>query len=172
LIDAIDSYIRHVRLRMGTINPSRHVRGPIDAEDWPPKQIEFETFYLLTLSDVESPEGTIEVPIYTHMVQWTWAILGADLGDGTKGRNRGNRYRTDYQLKDELRRANNPNHADKVHLSVGNSETGTLTYMPSDIQEQITWSKLHFNKQTDKPSGLLYVTATVYITQITEPITA
>ena len=169
MIEATDSYIREIRLRMQSINPNRVIKGPMDTSDWPPKEIVFEALYLLTLNDI-SGNGSQEVPIYAHQVQWVWVILGADIGDGKRGRNRGNRYRVDYAIKDELRRASSPNLTEKVRLSESN---GQLVATPFNPPQFITWSRLDFGpKRSDQNSGVVYGLASTNITQITDPISA
>lgn len=170
MIDAVDSYIRYVRLRMASINPERLIKGPMDAQEWPTKQVVNGALYLLTFSD-SSGNGTPAVPVYSHMLQWAWIVFGDPLCDDKRGRNRGNRYRVDFQIKDELRRATYPNFAPKVHLTVDNA--GTLTATPLDNQEAISWTEIDFGpKNPDKASGVIYGYATTYVTQFTEPIVA
>ena len=171
MIDAIDSYIRHVRLRMATINPTRSIKGPMDAFDWPTRKIESEALYLLTLNDepIGSQGGSQAVPIVTHMVQWSWVILGDDIAANVKGRNRGNRYRVEFQIKEELRQASYPGFTEKLHLTAA-PESGSLTFSSLDPKAAISWTRLEFRKDTDKNSGVVYGIATTYITQITDAI--
>lgn len=174
MIEGIDTYVRHVRLRLATINPNRQVKGPMSAQDWPVKRVIPEALYLLVLGD--APVGRAgfspTVPIVHTTLQWAWVILGEDIADGVRGRNRGNRYRTDYEIKEELRQAVYPGFAPKVRLSAA-PQTGALTATPFDSQEAIFWTPLEYGQQRqDRDSGVIYGIATTYITQMTDAITA
>jgi len=168
-VNATDSYIRYVRLRMATINPLRVIKGPMDAQDWPTKDIVFGSLYLLTLAD--TPIGaqgySPSVPIYTIGIQWSWAILGSDLKSGTRGRNRGDRYREDASIKADLLKAVYPNYTEKLQLSMQN---GQLVATSFDPPESIFWTPLEFRKTPDRDSGLIYGVATSYISTMTEKI--
>ena len=171
-IDAIDTYLRYVRMRLAVINPNRVVKGPIDAQDWPLDKVEAGALYLLVLDD--SPIGqqgySAAIPIYHHVIQWSWAVFGNDLGECAIGNNRGNRYRLDNQIKGELIKATYPGFTDKVSLSV---TPGQLVATPYDPAEPIWWTPLEFGpKRTDKDSGVVYGIGTTYITQMTDLITA
>src|SRR5580692_11732009 len=95
-LDALDSYYQYVKGRIIAFNNQRVVKGMLSAQDWPPKQVTLNAFYLLDMG--EEPVGkqgfSPAVPIKFHLVQWTWIIKGSDLQPGERLANRGDRYRT------------------------------------------------------------------------------
>lgn len=176
MIDAVDSYWRHAVERMQTINPSRQMLGVMDAQDWPPKEVRFESFYLLVLG--EPPLGrsfaSAAIPVVSHELQWVWMILGTDLTRGKVGRGRGDRYRTDMEMKSELLNANFPMFAEKKEWSIsgGSAAAIQLTGTPVTPSESIWWSPLVFTRRTDQESGSIYGAASVSLVDMTEQIAA
>lgn len=172
MIDVLDSHYAYVKGRVATINPSRKFLGMMLAQDWPPDTVDMEAFYLLDLAvnPVERDAYSAADPIYIYTVQWTWLIAGTDLQDGLKGRNRGNRIRTSYQMKNELRQALYPNFCEKVQVSINAS--GTVIKTSYDPKEYIMWTPSSFKDRPDKESGLIYGTCTTQITGISAEIAA
>lgn len=152
------------------INPDRKFGGVMDAQEWPTADVDMEALYLLTLG--ETPLGrqafSASSPIYVFTAQWTWLIAGNDLDQGVEGRNRGDRYRIDAAIKDELRRSSFPFAAEKKVTTVDSNNLVVRT--PFDPKEYIYWQALQFTKRSDKASGLIYGVATAYITGITAAI--
>lgn len=170
--DAIDSYYRFVKSRIIAINANREFVGIMSAQDWPPKNVTMEAFYLLDL-DAE-PVGrsgfSPAVPIKFHLVQWTWVIKGADLQQGIRAAFRGDRYRTMQTMKDELTRGMFPNYAEKLTWSLNaNGQAVGASYTP---QMFITWIPVKFHTSYDKDSGVAYGTASTRIQDILQPILA
>src|ERR1700741_2750735 len=94
--DGIDSYYQWVKARILAFNSSRTVKGMMDAQDWPSKNVAFDAFYLLDLGDV--PVGkqfySAQTPVLFRQVQWVWINKGTDLVQGVRQANRGDRFRT------------------------------------------------------------------------------
>ena len=106
-VDAVDSHYQAVKARMATINPNRQVRGMLMARDWPPTNVKLEAFYLLSLADSSiGRQGYSQAaPMKLAHVQWVWVIVGTDVPQGVRQANRGDRFRTAFQMKDEMTKA-------------------------------------------------------------------
>lgn len=168
MIDALDTLYNHFRTRMQTINASRVLKGYMDAQQWPPPNVEFDAFYLLSLGDMPIDGQSIGDPIYTHTVQFTWLNQGSDVNSANDvlGANRGNRVRTNWQMKQELLQALWPFFDQKQELSA--AANGSLSF--DTLNEPMKWTKPEFTLRSDKASGILYQVATVKITEITAEI--
>jgi hypothetical protein len=175
VLNGIDTYFEYVSNRMATIvNPQRKMVGVMDAMDWPPKNVLLEAFYLLTLGEkplVDADFWSATITTVVHTVQWTWLITGSDLTSGKVGRSRGDRYRTNMQMRDELTHATYPWFAQKNEFSVlGTTPTGlALQATPVVPNEDIWWTSLTFLNKIDRESGLVYGAATVQITDMGKP---
>lgn len=173
MIEAVDSFYRSVKSRIITLNPNRIVVGMMDAMDWPPKEIQMEAFYLVTLADsVVSKAYSPYAMGLSHAVQWIWIIAGTDLTTGVKGRNRGDRFRKGWAMKAELMNGLYPYFCEKKSWSakqVGNSVV--TESQPLDPVESITWSPPAFMTKVDK-KGLIYGSAQVHITSMSDAVTS
>lgn len=173
--DAIDTYFEYVSNRMATIvNPSRQMVAIQDAADWPPKNVVLEAFYLLYLGARPITGKSFWSPTITtvvHSVQWTWIIAGSDLTQGKVGRSRGDRYRTNMKMRDELTHATYPWFAQKNTYSVlGSTPTGlALEATPVSPTEDIWWTSLVFLNRVDRESGVVYGAASTQITDMGKP---
>lgn len=172
MIDVLDSHYNYVKTRVQSlVNPTRKFMGATMAQDWPNETVQMESFYMLDLGQV--PIGrqsySASVPILSYTVQWTWLIAGTDIQNGVKGRNRAERYRTNYDMKNELRIALFPNFCEKLQFSLSGETVIKTSYDP---QEYITWTPSTFRDRIDKPSGLVYGLCTVQITGMTGNIAA
>lgn len=169
---AIDSFYQYVKARVVAINSSRRFGGIMMAQDWPAPETQTESFYLLSLG--EQPIGrqgySAAIPILLYTLQWTWVIVGTDLTMELKGSNRGDRYRTLFTMKDELRKAMYPGFTEKKQIAI--SATGDITFSSLDPKEQIRWTPVSFKERVDKDSGTIYGTATTYLTDMSEKIAA
>src|SRR5580692_617895 len=125
--DGIDSYYQWVKGRVNAFttrtvyntpnNPLNGVvKGMLSAQDWPPKDIVFDAFYLLVMGD--APIGrqgySAAVPIKFHQVQWVWINKGTDLTQGIRQANRGDKYRTMQTMKGELVNGHFPGFCEKL----------------------------------------------------------
>lgn len=175
IIDAIDTYFSYVANRMNTIvNPQRQMIGCSDAMDWPPKNVIPEACYLLYLGArpiTGKSFWSVEITTVVHTVQWVWLIIGADLTQGKIGRNRGDKYRTNMQMRDELTHATYPWFTMKNSYSVlGSTPTGlALQATPVSPVEDIWWTSLTFLNRIDQTSGVVYGAASAQITDMGKP---
>lgn len=173
---AIDSYYKYIKNNVLSLNPSRKCLGFMDAQDWPNEQIVLEALYLLIVGP-GTPIGkqgySPSSPILTYVLQWVWAIVGSDLQGNVKGRNRGERVRTDMAIREELRQAHIPGFTEKKFitedLSVDPPVVKFNSYSPPDY---IRWTPVEYKKNSDKDSGVIYGSASVNLTSITDTITA
>lgn len=169
-VDAIDSHYQAVKARMNGINPSRGVKGLLMARDWPPTAVSLESFYLLTLSDSSiGRQGYSQAsPMKIAHVQWVWIIKGTDLQQGVRQSNRGDRFRTAFEMKDELTKALYPGFTEKMNFSLDGD--GNWVGTPENPVEYITWTPVDFVEKSDKDSGVIWGTATIRIWQMTDTI--
>lgn len=172
MIEAIDTFEEHFRSRVIALNPARVVAGVIDAMDWPPENVQLESFYLLSLGETPSQDAQSSVmPVYVHTLQITWLIAGADLDTTNRGFNRGNRYRVHMQMKKEVLNGLYPYFADKADVSLNQSDGSMIVTPRTNPQEQIVWSKAVFGPSSPaKDSGVITGIATVYVANMTDPI--
>lgn len=172
MIDAIDSYFQIIQQGINVANPNRKVIGVIDAMDWPPKNVILEAFYLLVLG-ARGINGksmwSSAVPSFVHTLQWVWVIQGSDLTSGKVGRSRGDRYRTNITMRDELVVATQQAWwTEKLQWSVqGNTPSGLALQSASlNPKEYLWWSPLTFLNRQDRESGTIYGAAQVQVTDI------
>jgi hypothetical protein len=171
LTDALNTHYLSVKNRVLAINSARQFLGIMSAQDWPPKDVILEAFYLLTLGEV--PLGrqadSAAVPVYVHTAQWTWLILGTDVQVGIQTRSRGSRYQTQFQMKQELLNGTYPRFAQKLDVTVDGN--GNLVATPiTNPSDYIVWAPPSFVDRNEKGSGVMYGTATVRITDMTDTI--
>lgn len=176
-LDAIDSYLQYVKARLlliPTVQAAitagvKRIAGYMDAQDWPNKNVIFDTFYLLDLGDV--PVGrtfySAQTPVLFRQVQWVWVNKGTDLTQGVRQANRGDRFRTMEIMKGELLNASFPGFCLKQTWALVN---GTWTGTPSPTNEQILWKPIEFHTKPDKASGIIYGTAMTRLVDMTDPI--
>lgn len=172
MLDAMDSYFEYMLTGIRAVNPNRKVIGIVDAMDWPPKDIQMEAFYLLLLGargitgkGFWSPTN----PTYVHSVQWVWLVAGSDLTQGKIGRSRGDRYRTNLMMRDELIVATlGAWWTEKMDWQVvGNTPSGVaLKSKSKNPSEFIWWTPLVFLNRQDREAGVIYGAASVQITDM------
>jgi hypothetical protein len=173
MLAAIDSYFEFMTAGLKTVNPARKVIGIADAMDWPPKGVQLESFYLLVLGErgiTQKSFWSSAVPVIVHTLQWTWIITGSDLTQGKIGRSRGDRYRTNITMREELLKATQSAwFAQKQDWAiVGNTPSGlVLTQTPKSPVEFFWWTPLTFLNRIDRESGVVYGAATVQVTDMT-----
>jgi hypothetical protein len=114
------------------------------------------------------------VPVIVHELQWVWMIAGSDLTQGTVGRSRGDRYRSNMKMRDELLQANYAWWCEKQTWSVlGNTPSGLVLQGASlSPVENVWWTPLTFLNRLDKDSGVAYGAASVQLTDMSVVITA
>jgi hypothetical protein len=170
--DALDSYFKYVKARIIIANSNRLVPGMIEANAWPPEEVHDESFYLLILGENPSNNfGSVSSRGIIHTVQWTWIVIGTDLPQSNVvGRNKGNRYRNNAKMKQELLNGLFPNYCDKNNY-VPQQQGNTLVSVPTPVGEKIWWSAPRFlpSKLEDK-SGVLYGAAQVFVSEFSDLI--
>jgi hypothetical protein len=172
VLDAIDSYFQIIEAGILKANPNRKVIGVMDAMDWPPKQIQLESFYLLVLGSrgvTSKSFWSSANPTLVHTLQWTWIVAGSDLTSGKIGRSRGDRYRTNMIMRDELIVATQGTWwTEKLNWSVtGNTPSGiALQSVELNPPEFLWWTPLVFLNRQDREAGVIYGAATVQVTDI------
>lgn len=173
MIDALDSFEEHFRRRVVTAFPTRKVMGIMDAQDWPPETVELEAFYILSLGDSPVAEAqSAAMPVYVETVQISWIVVGADINSSMRGRNRGNRYRANKQIKKELLYGLFPYFTEKKKFTL-NPSSGVIESASLEPEEFVIWSKAQFSPaEPAKDSGVIYGIATVYIANMTDEITS
>lgn len=171
-VDALDSFYQATKARMATINPQRAVKGMLMAQDWPPKNVDLEAFYLLTLKDSAADRNfySAYIPVKFHHVQWVWIIKGTDIQAGTRAANRGDRFRTMYSMKDELTKAMFPNFTEKLNWSL--NAAGVWIGAAETPVEFITWTPVEFYEKTAMDSGVVWGSASTKIWNMTDAITS
>jgi len=177
MLDAIDSYFQYVAGRMATINDQRQMVGVVDSMDWPPKTIVMEGFYLMTLGERPLTSKSFwspTIPVLSHTLQWTWIIAGSDLTSGKVGRSRGDRYRTNMTMREELLKANYAWWCEKKDWSVVGGTPSGLALQSESLTpvENVWWTPPTFLNRLDRESGVIYGAATVQLVEMTEEITA
>jgi len=170
MIEAIDSFFKTTKNRILSINSNRKVIGVMTALDWPPQTVQMESFYLLTLAEtpVRKEAWSPSNPIMTFTLQWVWMIAGTDLQPGLKGRNRGDRYRTAFAMKDELRKALYPQFCEKKYITTDSN--GTVSFNSFDPPDYIRWTPPEFRDRSDRDSGLIYGLCALTLTAVTSEI--
>jgi len=172
VIDAIDSYFEFMEAGIIAVNANRKVIGIMDAMDWPPKTVQLESFYLLVLGArglTGKSAWSSAIPTYVHTLQWTWIIAGSDLTQGKIGRSRGDRYRTNITMRDELVVATQSAWwTQKLQWTIrGNTPSGVvLSSTPLSPSEFLWWGPLTFLNKQDRESGTIFGAATVQITDM------
>ncbi len=159
------------------VNPDRKMIGVVDAMDWPPNSVKMESFYLLVLGQkpvIGKSFWSSAIPVVVHTLQWTWMIQGTDLSGNKVGRSRGDRYRTNMTMRQELLKATYPWFCQKQNWTVqGTTPSGlALQGTPVVPSESIWWSPPSFLNRLDTDSGMVYGGATIQLTDMTELIVA
>jgi hypothetical protein len=173
MIEAIDSHYDHVKSRVLALkNSGRKFSGIMDTRGWPPKQVNMESFYLITLGEnpVNANVGSLAKTWYRAMVQWTWMVAGTEIEKGMAGINRGDAYTINQAMKRELRFGSFPLFAEKTATKIGNDRK--VIRVSFEPKEYVHWTFLQFTQRVDRESGLIYGLATTYLTAVAEEIVA
>lgn len=172
--DWIDSFYKYVKVRIQTINPLREFGGISDAIDWPKRLAKENAFYLLVLQEMPNrgqglSTNPVSAPLYGITVQWSWNIIGEDIKNNDRMANRGDRYRENMQMRQEIRHGMFPEFCEKFkwHLDTNDNIIKPDAYIPA---EYIWFSKSQFRHQVDRPTGILFGTAMSTITAFTPQI--
>ena len=169
---AIDSFYQNIKSRIQQINSSRIVAGLLMAQDWPPKNVKLNAFYLLNLTDVPASRDMNSATVQTlsRYVQWVWIIPGTPLQSNQQGANRGDRLRIHWQMQQELMQALYPYFCEKKNWARdGNGVWSGVAQVP---EASIFWTRGEFKEQIDKESGSIYGLASLYICDSLEPVSS
>ena len=167
MIEVLDTYYNQVVNQMAVVSPTQAFGGYIDAQDWPQTPLVDSSLILVFLSAVPVSRNPEEAEIlYQYQCQWVWTVMGTDIQAGQVGSNRGDRFRTNFIIIQNLRQANYPSFCAKKSYSVNETTgvvTGTSFTSPSiGGADSIWWSKLRFMpKSINQSSGLVYGAAKV-----------
>jgi hypothetical protein len=166
MIEWVDSHYCHVKERVTSKNSTRKFSGVMDAEGWPPKVVDMEAFYLITLGHAPAARTVISAAnnMYRTTVQWTWMVAGTDIERDFAGVNRGDRYRRHGKMVKELLNGAYPLFTEKKSFDM--DSTGKLIKASFDPKQFIYWSVLEFTQRNDRESGLVYGIATTYLTGV------
>src|SRR5882724_9931790 len=179
LVDAIDSYYMYVRTRLQqaivktpdgtTVTGTYLARGLVMALDWPPKNVEENRFYLLTMQD--NPIGrqgySAAMPMIIHNVIWKAIVIGDELTQGERAENRGTRFRTLWGMKEALRQAVFPNFTEKLSFSLVN---GVWTGVSKNPIEYITWTPPVVKEMQAQDAGAVELSAMTRIWDMSDQI--
>ena len=165
---AVDTIWNAFKTRLAFINPQRKAVAYMDAMDWPPQIVQFNSFYLLELASnpLNKASWSAAVPIYDHLLQFVWIVQGTDVNNYNDklGRNRGDRVRINGQMKEEIVQALYPGFAQKQFLTVNASDQ--LEF--ETLNEPVIWSQPQFRTVANREAGTLYCMATVHLTDMSE----
>lgn len=181
LIDSIDSHYWYVRTRLlqaVTKNPvgdsvtgAFPAAGYVLAQDWPPKDVKPNEFYLLTMGD--DPIGrqgySASSPMQFHHVVWKAIVVGDELTQGERAANRGTRFRTLWALKEAFRQAMYPFFAEKLTFSIVNGRFVGVSKTPV---QYITWTPPSVKETLQTDSGDVEFSAMLRIWDATDEILA
>jgi len=174
IIGAPETHFRWVKNRIIALNSDRIVPGIVDALDWPPKEFVPNAFYMI-LEDTPTRAGfgTKATMGMSTLVEWAWMVPGDNLQANQVGRNRGNRFRTNWQMMSELMYGLFPYFCPKETWATAENN-GQVTYTGTPLPgETIWWSNPKFSKaqaQDEKKSGILYTVATIGLSQFGDTI--
>lgn len=166
LVDTLDSYYYYVKNRVLQVNPSRNFGGIVQARDWPMKEAKLDTPYLLDSMDSLVPFGksvSQYQPNVNYRVQWVWMIQGDNIPQNAQAANRGNKYRVNMQMKQEVIVGCFPGFCEKLQYSVQDDGTGQAeqAFMEYNPPEFIRFSQPRFVDKIDRTSGILFCSGAV-----------
>jgi len=166
LIDTIDSFYQFVKNNVLQINPQREFGGIVDARDWPPKNIVDQGIYLAhTLDAPVRTKQSFYDPLIAFTLDWRWAIKGENIPQNAQAANRGDKYRLNIQIIQELLSAHNPGYAPKNQYSITNDANNdpVLVATPYDPPDSLWWDIPAFTPKIDRMSGMIYTTGRVTV---------
>lgn len=158
MVDWADSHYQYVKKRVLAINPTRVFSGIVQARSWPLEQAVPESFYLLLGNNAPlRGENSWSGPAYSEKIQWAWQIIGTDILSNSQMRNRGDRYRTNFTMVQELLQGMAFGFCEKQQYSIsevnGSPVLVATSYMP---KESIWWKQPVFTDRFERISGILF----------------
>lgn len=172
LVDFSDSHYQHVKQRILAINSTRLFGGIVEARDWPLKETLPNAFYMLTnlLDPVKTAvpgENSWSAPTYGMRIQWAWTIIGTDIPAGALASNRGDRYRVNFQMVQEMLHGFFPGFCEKCQYSLNGTELVATSYMP---KEMVWFTMPQVTDRIDTSTGVLFGAASTMLTGFTPTI--
>lgn len=158
MIDWSDSHYNYVLQRILAVNPTRKFSGIVQARSWPIEKADPESFYLL-LGNNAPLKGKIPIsaPAYSEKVQWAWQIIGNDIPANALQRNRGDRYRTNFTMAQELVHGMWPFFCEKLQFAISDVAGSPVLTATSYVPKEMLWFKEPvFTDRFDKSSGILF----------------
>src|SRR5580704_12918649 len=156
--DGVDSYYQYVKARINAFTTrsipgvSGVVKGMLNAQDWPSKNIVGDAFYLLV--GATTPIGkqgySASTPIKFHNLTWVWINIGTDVTPGVRQANRGDKYNVMEIMKGELVNGHYPGFCEKLTYSLVN---GVWKGAPENPVEYIIWTPIDFHPRWSQPGG-------------------
>lgn len=160
LVDWSDSLYNYVIGRILAINPTRKFSGIVQARSWPIDRADPESFYLLLgnssplRTQVHTP---VSAPTYSEKIQWAWQIIGTDIPQNALQRNRGDRYRTNFTMTQEILHGMYPFFCEKLQYNVSDVNGSPVLTGTSYVPKEMLWFKEPvFTDRFDKTSGILF----------------
>ena len=168
LIDAVDSYYQWIKSQVLLINPNRKFGGIVEARDWPPKEIDDSALYLTILKDVptRSPHQSFYAPLVSDVVAWRWAVQGNNIPQASQQANRGDRYRKNVQIIQEILSASNPGYCAKNQYSVQadvNNNPVLVATPYSNPPDYLWWTIPEITRKQDRVSSMVWTDAQVQV---------
>lgn len=166
MVDWSDSLYQYVRARILKVNPQRKFGGIVEARDWPLKEPKQDAFYLLTTT--LSPNrgqgpgsNSWTAPLYGEQIQWAWCVIGNDIAPDALASNRGDRYRKNFSMIQELLQGHFPGFCEKLQYSMDGTTLVATSYAPKEF---IWFTKPAFSDRIERSSGILFGSASSVIT--------
>ena len=168
LIDTIDSYYQWIKSQILLITPTRKFGGITEARDWPPKAIEDSALYLVVLKDspTRSPHQSFYQPLMSDLVAWRWAVQGDNIPLNAQAANRGDRYRKNVQIIQELLSASNPGYCPKNQYSVradANNIPQLVSTPYTNPPDYLWWTIPEITRKLDRNSSMIWTDAQVQV---------
>ena len=167
-VDTIESFYYWVRSRVLTINSARVFGGIVQARDWPLKVATLEAPYLLIQSDTSVPFAKSVSQQQSNSllrVQWAWMIQGDNIQANAQSTNRGNKYRINMQMIDEMRNGHFPGQCEKLQYTLTDDGTGNPLQVVTEYNppEYVRWTQPRFSDKIDRTSGILFCSGAVSV---------
>ena len=161
LVDTIDSFYEYVKGRVQAYNPARQFGGIVQARDWPMKEATIAAPYLLIESDSPVPymKAVSEYqPNMLFKVSWVWMIQGDNIPANAQAANRGNKYRINMQMVQEMLVGLYPGFCLQQQYSITDDGTGhpLQVAVPYNPVQYVRWAKPRFVDKIDNQSGILF----------------
>ena len=174
LASAVDTYYAWITKQLLALNAQVTVNGQtipltghgiVAARDWPQTPVNEGALYLLVLDQVPQG-GTASQRGYIYYLQWAWLLIGQNVQSSQQAANRGDRYRQNLIIEENLRQSNYPGFTVKQDLQLDSNGnlmfTPSVSIIPPSAYEPLYWTELRFKPKDDSAqSGVLYGAATL-----------